>query len=365
MLKIWSKFLLKKFWKLLISLLFSAFAFYTLIHHALHSLKGTTPNNYVSFFKYFEYYFSQLVLNLEFILPQLLSITTVIVLSSMQSKREVVFLKASGLSLKKFTSPLIISSLFLSGLLYINFQWIYPYCEEVVNNQAKKTSTSLINKESIPIFYLKDQTLLSCSNLDTINKTMHSVIWIKNSREIYKMKTLSFHEKIPVGQEVVEFSKNQENNEFILTNYFSSFSFKELEFQIYDDPFSNIFLNKNRNKLFSLYKSIPWKALNYGFSTTNFQRLSNLVSQFFYKLFSPLACIIATIIPIRYCLKFNRIQLFSFSYLISLGTVNLFFICLKSAIVLTTSNVLPAFSSMAFPMIIFFLFASYQFFHIK
>lgn len=365
MLNIWSKLLLKKFWKLLISLLFSAFTFYTIIHHALHSLKGNSLNNHHNIIKYFKYYFSQVILNLEFILPQLVTITTIIVLSSMQSKREVVFLKASGLSLKKFTFPLLLSSILLSGLLYANFQWVYPHCEEIVNNQTKNSSLSLINKEAIPIFYLKDHTLLLCSNLDTNNKTMHSAIWIKSSREIYKIKTLSFFEKIPSGKEVAVFSKNQESNEFSLVNYFPLLQFQDLEFEIYDDPFSKIFLNKNRNKLLSLYKSIPWKAINYGLSITNFQRLSNLISQFFYKIFSPLACIIAVVIPIRYCLKFNRIQLFSLSYLISLGVINLFFICLKSAIVLTNSNILPALSSIAFPMILFFIFTSYEYYQVK
>lgn len=365
MLKLWSTFLLKKFWKLLTCLLFSAFAFYILIHHTLHSLKGSASSTHTNLLKYFEYYLAQVILNLEFILPQLITVTTIIVLSSMQNKREVVFLKASGLSLKKFTFPLILSSLFLSILLYINFQWFYPYCEEIINNQTKKNSTSLINKEPIPIFYLKDQTLLICSSLDIANKVMYAAVWVKNPSEIYKMETLSFSEQTPLGQGVAKISKNKETEEFSLTNYFSSLSFQELEFEVYDNPFSKIFLNKNRNQLFSLYKAIPWKAINYGFSVTNFQRLSNLVAQFFYKLFSPLACIVAVIIPIRYCLKFNRIQLFSFSYLISLGTLNLFFISLKSAIVLTTSNILPACSSIALPSCVIFLFTGYQYYRIK
>ena len=129
---IWKRYLLYRFWGSLSSLFFLAVIFYASIHHSLHAFReGKTAIAGAPLQLSLLYYLSQISLKAEFILPQLVAIATTITLFSMQSKREVLLLQASGLGLKTLVRPLITSGAILTLLLYANFQWLHPICEKI------------------------------------------------------------------------------------------------------------------------------------------------------------------------------------------------------------------------------------------
>lgn len=159
---IWKRYLLSRFWISLSSLFFLAVIFYASIHHSLHAFReGKTAIAGAPLQLSLLYYLSQISLKAEFILPQLVAIASTITLFSMQSKREILLLQASGLSLKTLICPLVISSSLITLLLYANFQWLHPICEKIsVTKEHMDKGTLEKAQEKIPALYLKDQTVL-------------------------------------------------------------------------------------------------------------------------------------------------------------------------------------------------------------
>lgn len=137
--------------------------------------------------------------------------------------------------------------------------------------------------------------------------------------------------------------------------------FPEIEFGSYENPFSKIFSAGGKNRLSEFYLAIPWSAFGIGLSTKVPQRILLLLSQFYYMLISPLACITAIVIPAYLCLRFSRTPKATLAYLIPLGVTNTFFVFLKAGVVLANSSVLPTFPVMMMPLCILSMVTYYSY----
>ncbi|WP_201456269.1 LptF/LptG family permease [Chlamydia sp. 17-3921] len=361
---IWKRHLLTRFWLSLISLLCLAFIFYTSIHHSLHAIKGSSSSvtSLDSLKLSLLYYVSQIALKAEFLLPQLVAIATTITLFSMQSRREVLLLQASGLSLKSLTAPLITSGCIITLILYANFQWLHPICEKIsITKEYLDQGISREHQEKIPALYLKDLSVLLYSSIDQRLLTLNNVFWIQNSKTIYSIEKLAFSTpSLPIGLNVIEFSEN-DSGDTSFSQFFDMKEFPEIEFGFYDNPFSKIFSAGGKNRLSEFYKAIPWNASGIGLKTTIPQRILSLLSQFYYMLIAPLACISAIIISAYLCLRFSRTPSATLAYLIPLGVMNIFFVFLKAGIVLTNSSVLPTFPVLVTPLIVLAIVTHYAY----
>lgn len=348
---IWKRYLLSRFWISLSSLFFLAVIFYASIHHSLHAFReGKTAIAGAPLQLSLLYYLSQISLKAEFILPQLVAIASTITLFSMQSKREILLLQASGLSLKTLICPLVISSSLITLLLYANFQWLHPICEKIsVTKEHMDKGTLEKAQEKIPALYLKDQTVLIFSSINRRAATLNNVFWIKGPKTIYAIKKLAFTTpSLPIGLEVSYFSED-ENHEVSLTQFFDMKEFPELEFSYYDTPFSKIFITGRDCSFSAFLQAIPWHAAKFGLLTTVPQRILSLLTLFYYMLISPLLCIAAVILSAHLCLRFHRLPKITWAYLVPLGTINIFFVVLKAGMVLANNSVLPALQVMFIP----------------
>ncbi|EPP37848.1 LptF/LptG family permease [Chlamydia avium] len=358
---IWKRYLLTKFWFSLGSLIVLSFIFYASIHHALHTIKGnaSTLTSGASLKLSILYYLAQISLKAEFLIPQLVAVATTMTLFSMQNKREVLLLQASGLSLKSLTEPLIRSSLFITLILYGNFQWLHPICEKISTTKEHIDRGTLDKaQDKIPALYLKDQTILLYSSIDHKTLTLNKVFWIKNPQTIYAMEKLAFTTpSLPIGLDVIRFS-GTESGGMELSEFSDMKEFPEIEFGFYDNPFSKIFTAGRKNRLSESFRAIPWNATGLGLSTNIPQRILSLLSIFYYMLISPLACISAMILSAYLCLRFSRIPKVTLAYIVPLGAINTFFVFLKAGIVLSNSSVLPTLPIMLFPLIILTMFTS-------
>lgn len=358
---IWKRYLLTKFWFCFLSLLVLAFTFYASVHYSLHAIKSTAATPISLKFSIL-YYLSQIVLKAEFLVPQLIAVTTTITLFSMQSKREVLLLQASGLSLKKLIAPLLRSCFIVTLLLYANFQWLYPICEEISSTKEHLEHGTLDKeRDRVPSLYLKDQTVLLYSSIEQKTRTLNKVFWIKDPKTIYTIEKLSFTTpSLPIGLDVVCFSETPAG-EMMLSDFFDMKEFPEIEFSFYDNPFSKIFTARGKNRLTESFRAIPWNITGLGCSTTIPQRILTLLSTFYYMLISPIPCISAMILSAYFCLRFNRVYKASFAYLVPLGVVNIFFIFLKAGIVLADSSVTPVFPVLVAPLLVLTIITNYAY----
>lgn len=248
---IWKRYLLTRFWLSLLSLILLTFIFYASIHYALHAIKGNTHTlaSGASLKLSILYYLAQISLKAEFLIPQLVAVATTMTLFSMQNKREVLVLQASGLSLKALTAPLIHSSFFITLLLYGNFQWLHPICEKISTTKEHIDRGTLDKaQDKIPALYLKDQTILLYSSIDLKTFTLNKVFWIKNPHTIYTMEKLAFTTpSLPIGLDVIRFA-GTESGGMELSEFSDMKEFPEIEFGFYENPFSKIFTAGRKNR---------------------------------------------------------------------------------------------------------------------
>lgn len=361
---IWKRYLLTKFWISLLSLVLLSFIFYASIHHSLHVFKGTPTSIALSasFRLSVLYYLSQIALKAEFLLPQLVAVATIITLFSMQNKREVLLLQASGLSLKSLVAPLIRSSLFVTLFLYGNFQWLHPICEKIITQKEHIEQGTLEKAQGkVPALYLKDQSVLLYSSIERDTFSLKNIFWIKDHKTIYAMETLTFPPLLqPIGQGVLCFSETKSGT-MELETFFETKEFPDIEFGFYENPFSKIFTAGNKNRLSELFRTIPWQATGIGVSTHIPQRILSLLSSFYYMIIAPLACIAAMILSAHLCLRFSRVSTVTLAYLLPLGIINIFFIFLKAGMVLANSSVLPTLFVMFFPLMALCIITSYAY----
>lgn len=346
MISTWKYFVLKKFWTCFSTLFLLTILFYTAVSYSLHSVKGSSS---AGLWSQCTYYIAQIMLKAEFLFPQILALSTTLSLFSMQNRREILLLRAAGLSLKRLLRPLIYSTCLIIGLLYANFEWIHPLCEKICTTR----DTSDSNKhDRIYSLYLKDQSILLYSSIDHATKTLDQCFWIQDPQHIFTIEKLSFTSySSPRGQNVLLFTKKQ--NDFVQETSFQERVFKGIEFGAYNNPFSNIFIADATHCLSDIITAIPWESIGIGMSTQFPQRVLSLLSYFYYMLIAPLTSLAALVFAASFSLRFSRVHNASLAYLAPLAILNIFFIFLKAGMVLTSSSVLPIFPTMAIPFGIF------------
>lgn len=356
---IWKRYTLTKFWLSLLALLVLAFFFYASVHHSLHTIKGgftASPLKLAIF-----YYLAQISLKAEFLVPQLVAIASTITLFSMQNRREVLFLRASGLSLKALTLPLIYSSLLITFVLYANFQWLHPICEKISAKKERLEKGTVHERHKSPALYLKDQTILLYSSIDQKSHSLLYAFWIKDPETIYSIEQLDCSDStLPIGINVLCFTE-QDDGDITLTKAFDIKEFPEIEFSFYDNPFSKIFTAGGKNRMTELFRAIPWNDTGVGTSVQIPQRILALMSSFYYMLISPLASLFGMILSAYFCLKFSRIPKSTLAYVVPLSALNFFFILLKAGIVLANNSVLPVFHMMFIPLLTLVFLTSFVF----
>lgn len=363
---VWRRYILTKFWTHFLTLVVIAFSLYASVHYSLHAIKGSSSAP-ISLKLSILYYLSQIVLKSEFLVPQLIAVATTLTLFSMQSKREVLLLQAAGLPLKRLMAPLLKASLLITCLLYANFQWLYPICENISSIKEHMDHGTLDKaKDRVPSLYLKDQTVLLYSSIQHKTLTLNNVFWIKDANTIYTMEKLAFTTpSLPIGLGVACFSKAPEEGTMELSEFFDMREFPEIEFGFYDNPFSKLFITQGRTRLIESFQAIPWEVTGLGLTKHIPQRILALLSSFYYTLISPLPCISAMILSAYFCLRFNRVYKASFAYCVPLGVVNIFFMFLKAGMVLADSSVIPVFPMMIAPLVILTAITNYAYLKLR
>jgi lipopolysaccharide export system permease protein len=140
------------------------------------------------------YYVNQFLKRLDFILPMALLLSTLKVLTSLNTQNEWTVFQVAGLSTRKLLSPFFAISLLCSTFLWINFEYLLPPALQNIDEfrMSHSHGSHLVKRrEKIHLIPLKDQSKLLYQSYNAEKHALFDVLWIKSGDEIWRMKYLS------------------------------------------------------------------------------------------------------------------------------------------------------------------------------
>ncbi len=185
--KTWQTYLLRRLLKTFFFFFGAIFFIYVIVDLSIHGVRFFSQEGAHSVFRYYLNTFAtlfELFLSLSFLLAILR------VLIDCNQRRELLALQMAGLSKKRFLLPFFLVAGGLSGLCYLNSQWVAPYAQETVDifRSAHKTK-----KKKTPRLYslsLEDDSELVYQHFDAEKRELFDVFWVRTPNDIWHMKYL-------------------------------------------------------------------------------------------------------------------------------------------------------------------------------
>jgi len=299
--KLWQRYLLGKIAGTFCFLLGCLFIGYVLVDLSIHGPKLAARTN---LFLYYVYQFAAhltLFSSLTFLLASLK------VLLDLNGHLEFVALQTGTLSAKKLLLPFFWAAGALSLVCYANEQWFAP--NSVAIARKKQASMHVVS--------LDDKSDLVYQRFDPVKKELVDVFWVRNSHDIWHMKTMSL-KPVPTGHGVDHLVRTKQLEK---TESFEERVFEELP-QIADSPFIPL----ERRPISALWK----QAVK-----------PNVRSHLHSKLMMPLLPVLTLLVIAPFALTFSRKKTAGIFVALSLfGFVTLTTLC-ESLLILGENQVLP------------------------
>lgn len=337
------------FKELIKTFLFFVFAFcliYTLIDYS-SSVTDFQKNNYSSL-DIGKFYIYTLIQRMDLIIPFGLLISSIRLLSRLNSQNEFIALFAGGISLPRLMRPFLLFSLLPTLFMYFAFEKIQPHASEALQTlEFKHLSTEDKAQAShiIQEFELEDSSLIVFQNYNPISNQFFDVFWVKNLDNVYHLKTLSPSSKVSFASQVHQFHRNKEG-QLKHVRFYENKSLPEMQFNMAQLKYA---LTEPRN--------LPLSKLGHlmsNFDSHFTQHEGKILVAFWNKLLLPLLCIITVLAPAPFCLRFSRSFSPFFVFLISTFSLLAFYLIVDAFLILGENRTLhPALAVIA-PCFIFY-----------
>ena len=332
-------------------LFISCFYFlYVLIDYSVHA--KDFQNGAISFFHIVAYYCCQFTKRADILIPIAILIATIKVLTTSNLRNEIVALATGGIPLKKIMRPFLWGALGCSAVLYLNFQCLQPCCLNQISAFEEhffKAQTKGKEGKSVNALVLEDSTLLIYQNYDSNKKAFVDAYWLKSSDELFRIQSLFPYEKTPYGI-FVDYLKRSAEGELVKTASYGTLPFPQMRF----DP-KTLFSAAHPPRMQSISQlahTMGWKQIGLGKMN---DREAEAATFFYFKLITPLVCLLAVIGPAPFCLRFTRTLSVYLIYALSLFGMIAFYTLANSSVVLGESQVLPPIVAILLPQTVFFL----------
>lgn len=288
------------------------------------------------FFEMCSYYLFQFTKHAEILIPLALLISSIKVLTTLNTHNEIVAMLSAGLSLKKLMGPFFFVATLCVIFLYINFQWILPTFERK-DLKIKETN------EPIGSLNLVDDTLLIYQKFDPKPQAFFDAYWIENPDLIYRIEWLYPFTNPPLAKHVDVLEKKSGMFKRIAT--YETQIFPQIQFEK-----SSLFTAVHPPSLQSLsqlFSALKWRK-------TLKDKEAAVATIFFYKLFIPFACFLVILGPSPFCFKVDRHLPLFLIYAFSLFGIVTFFMLINSCVILGKSQILSPFFALMVPIVFFF-----------
>lgn len=355
--KIWEKYLYKQ--------LLGCFLFFLSCFLLLYALVDFSTHTQDFFFqkklivsKVIAYYLHQFLKRLPLLLPLALLVSTIRVLSALQTHRELVALQVCGIRIRKICAPFFYLAFLCSAMSYANEEFLTPATLQLSSTSQKEEKKDPLQKNSkrqFTILVLNDTSKLIYQKIDKDRKNFFDVYWIRSFNDIWKMKYLSTNPETPIGLFVDHITRNEKGN-LEKQESFDQILFPSLHWDIH-------LLNKKQtsvryqkiSELFSSLRETSSKNLS-------FHAKGEMKTHLAYKLLMPLLPFLVLLGVIPPCIKYSR----SFSpfllYALSLFAFIVFSTGINALVILGENQVFPPFATLLLPFAICFASCGWNFY---
>lgn len=191
--KRWQLYFYKEIAKVFFFFLFGFFFLYSLIEYSTH-MDDFFKTPTLDAASIALYYLNQFLKRLDFLIPMALLLSTIKVLTTLNSRNEWTVFQVAGLSTRTLLRPFFVAAAACSMFLWTNFEFLLPSALQNIDEFriANFHGSHLAKRrELIHLIPLKDNSKLLYQSYLADKHQLFDVLWIKSQNEIWRMKYLS------------------------------------------------------------------------------------------------------------------------------------------------------------------------------
>jgi lipopolysaccharide export system permease protein len=297
---IWQRYIFRETTRLFLFFLACFYFLYAMIDYSTH-MQDFMVNKQIQILHVFNYYSLMFIKRADLLVPLSALIASIKHLLSMMTNGELVALQASGISLKRIASPLILLCAICTSLSYFSFECLLPSSLNFLDRFREKHFKHVPDKdrsEPVHAIHLEDGSKIIYETRDSENNHFFDVFWVYSSDEIWRMKTLSCNLSTPIGSYVDHIQRNKQGN-LIKTESFETFAFPPFKWQ--SDLTGKGYIPMENRKISELIDLLN----NTNQRMTSVER-PQILTHLLFKCMMPLLPLLALIAIFPYCVRYSR-----------------------------------------------------------
>lgn len=339
---IWERYFFKEILKVFALFLGLFYFLYAVMDYSTH-MQDFTKNAKVQLSDIGLYYFYQFIKRATLLIPLGLMVASIKVLCTLNTRRELLALQASGISLKRLLRPFFAIAVACTLLNYVSTEFLLPhslnYADEFHHSNFHRPGKEN-RKEPIHVIHLKDHTKLIYQIYDPHKASFFDVIWLISANDIWRMKYLKADVKDPVGQSVDHLKRNKDGI-FERIESYDSYRFETLKWN--QDMAGKRPIPVENRSISELFRLFFQKK-----STTSYDK-PEIFTQFLYKATLPLLSLLVIVATAPFCIRYSRSTQTFFIYAIALFGFVSFFTLMNGAVILGENQTASPLWTILFP----------------
>ncbi len=351
--KRWQLYFYGEIFKVFFFFLFGFFFIFSLIEYATH-MDDYFKTSTLTMASALVYYLNQFMKRLDFLIPMALLLSTIKVLTTLNARNEWTVFQVAGLSTRTLLKPFITVALLCSVFLWTNFEFLLPKAMHNIDEFriANFHGSHLAKRrELIHLIPLKDNSKLIYQSYHSEKNQLFDVLWIRNQREIWRIKYLNGDPAQPIAYFADHLVKNGEGN-FEKIESHRTILLSDLKW--HPRMARKGLIPFDQKKISELYKlSKNPKAAPY--------ELPRIKTALIFKSGIPLLAPLIVLALAPVCLSFSRFRSLFFIYAIGIFSFFAFYMLLDSLTILSDHAIITPWVSVLLPLSLLALIASWRF----
>lgn len=351
--KRWQLYFYGEIFKVFFFFLFGFFFLFSLIEYATH-MDDYFKKSTLTMAATLVYYLNQFMKRLDFLVPMALLLSTIKVLTTLNTRNEWTVFQVAGLSTKTLLKPFFIVAALCSVFLWTNFEFLLPKAMHnidefrITNFQRSHLAK---RRELIHLIPLKDNSKLIYQSYYADTNQLFDVLWIKSQREIWRVKYLNANPETPVAHFADHLIKNSEG---VFEKVESHRTILLSDLKWHPKMARKGLIPFDQKKISELYK------LSKNPSASPYE-LPRIKTALFFKTTIPLLAplIIIALAPI--CLSFSRFRPLFFIYAIGLFSLFALYMLLDSLTILSDHAIISPIVAVLLPLTFLALILGWRF----
>jgi lipopolysaccharide export system permease protein len=326
---IWERYFLKEILKVFSLFLFSFFFLYAVMDYSTH-MQDFIKDKRIEISHLLLYYTFHFLKRAPLLIPLALLISTIKVLTTLNTNHELVALQASGIKLKRLLRPFFLVGIVCCLFNFINMEFFFPSSMNYIDYFREahfKHTYKEERKERISVLQLEDGSKLLYQYYEPSKKAFFDVLWLRSADDFWRIKYLAADPQKPQGEFAEHLQRNKEGliekKESYPTRLFSEIKWEPGQISIGLIPVEN-------RSLSFLISQLKQNSRAY--------HPEEVITQISFKSLMPLLSLIVIMAAAPFCVRYSRGLPLFFIYLIALFGFLGFYALMNSAVILGENN---------------------------